>query len=149
MININKIKNRKHNGFTLLEVMIAFTILVIGVMAIVPVTVFMCKSNIHNKKVSNARLLAEQYTENFRAVDYENIDLIDDADTTDLFDSTTPDHADTVSIERDNYFIMWNIADNVPSAGIKSINIIIAWDDRTDNSRHRLNFLTYKAAVSR
>jgi len=129
--------------------MIAFTILVIGVMAIVPITVFMYKSNVHNKRLSSAKFLAEEYAENFRAVDYGNIQLQDDADTSDLFDIDTPDHADTTTMQRDTFYVMWNIAENVPSAGIKSINIIVAWDDRTDNSRHQINFLTYKAAVSR
>lgn len=139
----------KRKGFTILEVMIAFTILVIGVMAIVPITVFMYKSNVHNKRLSSAKFLAEEYAENFRAVDYGNIQLQDDADTSDLFDIDTPDHADTTTMQRDTFYVMWNIAENVPSAGIKSINIIVAWDDRTDNSRHQINFLTYKAAVSR
>ena len=143
-------KNReKRKGFTILEVMVAFTILVIGVMAIVPITVFMYKSNVHNKRLSSAKFLAEEYAENFRAVDYGNIQLQDDADTSDLFDIDTPDHADTTTMQRDTFYVMWNIAENVPSTGIKSINIIVAWDDRTDNSRHQINFLTYKAAVSR
>jgi len=139
----------KKSGFTLLEVIVAFTILIVGVMAITPVMVFMLKGNIHNKRVSNAKALASQYAENFRALNYTDLSLTDDADTTDLQDMAAPDHADTLVVERETFFVMWNIAQDVPKSGVKSVNIIVAWDDIAMKGRTQVNFLTYKAAVNR
>jgi len=143
----NKIKSR--DAFSMLEVMVAFTILAVGILAIVPITVFMLQSNIHNKNIAQARLIAEQYAENFRAIDYENAILMDDGDTTDLDDIINPDFSDTVDFEGQDYVVSWNIATNLPSPGIKSVNIIVSWQSTVDDFTHRLDFLTYKAAVSR
>ncbi len=139
----------KRRGFTLLEVMIAFTILAVGVLALAPLTVFMLKGNLNTKHLNQARLLAEQYAERVRALDYEDAFLADDGDTTDLSDVQTPDHSDTVVIDGQQYVVMWNIAKDLPMRGIKSVNIIVQWKSPIDDRTHRVNFLTYKAAVSR
>ncbi len=132
-------------GFTLLEVMVAFTILVVGILMIMPMTVFMIKANVHNKYLAQARLLAEQYAEHMRSLDYEDAMLSDDGDTTDLNNLTDPDHADTLQIGRETYFVAWNIKET----DVKTINIIVSWLDPTDNRRHRVSFETVRAPVSR
>lgn len=139
----------KRKGFTLLEVLIAFTLLTIGVLALAPLTVFMLKGNLHTKHLNQARLLAEQYAERVRALDYEDAFLADDGDTTDLDDIQTPDHSDTVVIDGQQYVVDWNVATNLPVQGVKSVNIIVLWRTPADNELHRVSFLTYKAAVSR
>ena len=145
-------KKRKisaRRAFTMLEVMVAFTILAVGVIAIVPVTVFMVESNIHNKHFAQARLIAEQYSESLRTLDYENILLADDGDTTDAGDVANPDHSDTLVVDNTEYTVNWNIKTASSPQGMKEINIIIVWKDPASNRQKQLTTLAFKAAVSR
>ena len=145
------IKNivRRRSGFTLLEVMVAFTILTVGLLAIIPVTIFMVKSNLHNKYFTKARMLAEQFSEQLRTVDYEDALISDDGDTTDAMNITNPDHTDTITVDNMQYYILWNIKTRANPAGLKEINIIVLWDDPVLKKRTELTTLAYKAAVSR
>jgi len=138
-----------HRAFTLIEVMVAFTILAIGVLGILPVVVFFVKSNVHNRQSTQARLLAEQYAERLRTVDYENVILADDGDTTDAENVAAPDHVDTVAADGVDYRVMWNIFENFGQQGVKRINIIILWTDPDSRQTKQFNTLEYRAAVSR
>ena len=143
------IRPSSNNGYSLLEVMVAFTILTVSILGILPVTAFMLKQNTNNAHFAQARYIMEQYSEFIRSVDYDDVMLTDDGDTTDLFNIITPDRCDSNTMYGQKYYVRLNIAQNVPVTDVKTINITITWKDPSSNASEKISALTYKAAVSR
>jgi len=122
-------KNRK--GFTLVEVLVALFILAIAFLGVGPLVIMTVKGNRIVREHINARLLAERMTEYLRSTDYEDPLLSNDGDNEDLSDTLTPDHSTVDTIDNVIYKVLWNIAEDQPQAGLKTIQIIIKWKDKT------------------
>jgi len=122
-------KNRK--GFTLVEVLVALFILAIAFLGVGPLVIMTVKGNRIVREQINARLLAERMTEYLRSTDYEDPLLSNDGDNEDLSDTLTPDHSTVDTIDNVIYKVLWNIAEDQPQAGLKTIQIIIKWKDKT------------------
>ena len=146
-IKIRTGKSRK--GFTLAEVLVAFTLLMIGVMSIVPMMAFVIGENMRNKHYIQARLILEQFGEELRTIDYDNPVLDDDGDTTDINNIANPDFADTVVVEDFSYFVSWNIHENFRMFGVKQVGIAVSWIEPSTQMRRTVRSSTLKAAVSR
>lgn len=151
----------KDKGFSLIEVMVALAILAIGLLGLLNLSFYAIRANKQNKEIIWARLLAEQTAQDLQLADYDDALLQDDGDTTDLDDMTNPDHssvlvgndddgdgrtdeelADGLDNDGDglvdedlrNYSIVWNVADDVPAAQMKTIRVITIWTK--NNYRH-------------
>jgi len=122
-------KNRK--GFTLVEVLVALFILAIAFLGVGPLVIMTVKGNQVVREHINARLLAERVTEYFRATDYEDPVLSNDGDNADLSDTLTPDHSTIDTIDNVVYRVLWNIAEDQPQVGLKTIQIIIKWRNKS------------------
>jgi len=143
-----KIDNR--DGFSLLEVMVAFTILMTGATMLIPFSFFAIQKNMYNKRIVNARSVAEQFTEQLRAINYSDPIISDDSDTTDLYDFSNPDHIDTVETENFLYELKWNVAENVPSKDVKSICISVEWiEPGLSIQKNSIAFITFKTSADR
>lgn len=135
------------NGFSILEVMVAFLIMAIGFMGMLYLALFAIKANAMGQKMGNARFIAEQRAENLRSLDYRHPLLIDDGDTLDLDDLTTPDYSDSLDQNGMRYDIAWNIAENIPENGIKTIRIHVLWEE--ENRDKHFEFTTFKGSARR
>lgn len=148
-------------GFSLIEVMVALAILAIGLLGLLNLSFYAIRANKQNKEIIWARLLAEQTAQDLQLADYDDALLQDDGDTTDLDDISNPDHSSVLVgndddgdgrtdeeladgldndgdglIDEDlrNYSIVWNVADDVPAAQMKTIRVITIWTK--NNYRH-------------
>ena len=141
------LSNKK--GFTLLEVLIAITILTLGLLALAEMTISVIRGNAFGEKMTDARVLAEDQLEDLRNLYKTNPSSTkltnggDNADiSTDIYSNTAlftaPDHTETcdsgcsVTIGRASQRV-WNIADNVPVAGMKTVTVIVGWSDSIDH----------------
>lgn len=134
-------------GFTLMEIMVSLVILSVGLFGLASQTVSVIKANSLSDKITQATVLAEDKLEELKRLGYTHTQLQDtDGNTADVSANTTadsslftnPDHSDTnpngetgtvpltSKLKR-----VWNVADNTPATGMKTITVIVGW--RTAN----------------
>jgi len=122
-------KSREKKGFSLLELLVALSILTIGLLGVIPLAITTIRLNNYQNQMLHARLLAERQAEVLRGLSFSDPSLADDGDTTDLDNINVPDHSFTVTEENITYTVAWNVADNVNGQGVKTIRIIVFWND--------------------
>lgn len=133
-------------GFTLLEVLIAITILSVGLLALAQMTVYVIRSNTVGNKITRATVMAEDKLEKLKNLSYTDAQLGDtDSNTADVSTNihstpalfTSPDHSDgypndatgqTVTISLSPQRV-WNVAANTPASGMKTVTVIVGWKD--------------------
>jgi prepilin-type N-terminal cleavage/methylation domain-containing protein len=119
-------KNKK-KGFSLIELVVALSILTIGLLGVIPLAIATIKLNNVQNQMLNAKYLAERYSERFKSLSFDAPDLANDGDNNDLADTLNPDHREVQTLDNIQYTIMWNVADNAD--GTKTIRIIVQWYD--------------------
>ena len=132
-------------GFTLLEILIAITILSVGLLALAEMTVYVIRSNTIGNKITKATVLAEDKLEQLRNLGYSDTQLSNGGDNNDVSTDihsgapsfplfTSPDHTDTcdsscsVTISQTPQRV-WNVADDTPASGMKTVTVIVGWKD--------------------
>ncbi|RJP58606.1 MAG: prepilin-type N-terminal cleavage/methylation domain-containing protein [Deltaproteobacteria bacterium] len=132
-------------GFTLLEILIAMTILSVGLLALAEMTVYVIRSNAVGNKVTDATVLAQDKLEELRTLGYSDTQLSNGGDNNDVSTDihsgtpsfplfTGPDHTDTcnsscsVTISQTPQRV-WNVADDTPASGMKTVTVIVGWKD--------------------
>lgn len=114
-------------GFSLIELVVALSILTIGLLGVIPLAIATIKLNNVQNQMLNAKYLAERYSERFKSLSFDAPDLANDGDNNDLADTLNPDHREVQTLDNIQYTIMWNVADNAD--GTKTIRIIVRWYD--------------------
>ena len=117
----------KRKGFSLIELVVALSILTIGLLGVIPLAIATIKLNNVQNQMLNAKYLAERYSERFKSLSFDAPDLANDGDNNDLADTLNPDHREVQTLDNIQYTIMWNVADNTD--GTKTIRIIVQWYD--------------------
>jgi prepilin-type N-terminal cleavage/methylation domain-containing protein len=126
-------------GFTLVEILVAITVLTLGILAISQMTLIGARVNSLNKQRMYARVTMAQIFEDLNNLPSGDSLLMDDGDLQDLDDTdTTADHSRTVHCEAANihYQARWNVANHTPEANIKTVRIHILWGL---NDKHRVS----------
>ena len=129
-------KNRgNEKGFTLLEVIIAISILTIGLLAVASMQVFAIKGNTLSFGVTEATTWAGDQMEKLMMMPYDpdpyaDDDPLDDRDNNGKLglDDDTPGTADH-NVTRRKYTVYWNIAVDADIDDTKTINVIVTWMD--------------------
>lgn len=112
-------------GFSLLELLVALSILAIGLLGVIPLAIATIRLNAFQNQMLNAKYLAERQAEYLRSISFTHPDLANDGDNNDLDNTSSPDHNKIMTMDGINYNVMWNVVDD--SSGTKTINIIVQW----------------------
>ena len=105
-------------GFTLLEILVALTVLSIGLLGMAGLTTTIMHGNALSNKVTTATTLGQDRMEHFRRLGYS---------TTPTTDTTTTEDYNSIA----NYFSYKRVSFidvDSPSAGMKTVTITVSWD---------------------
>jgi type IV pilus assembly protein PilV len=146
----------KQEGYTLIEILIAITILAFGLMAVATMQVTAIKTNAVASGMSQGLTLAQDKAEELMNLSYST--LIDTTgDGTDEDDgfglNNTVDPADECNDPVSDgfwpdpwdcsvsYRLFWNIAVDEPVTNSKTIRVIVTWTERGRDKRIALDFI--------
>ncbi len=118
------------SGFTLLEILIAVMILAVGILTVSQMTILGLRTNRVIRDRSKAREVLAEGMEVLKILDAEDPLLIANKDTLTLDDTTGAYRADTTNIvgrtiTHVGYDVYWNIVDNHPNPGLKTIRMFV------------------------
>ena len=128
-------KRAKQSGFTLVELLIAMSILTFGILVIASMQISSMRGNTVSGLVTDASNFAVDKTETLMRLGYRDAAL-DDSDTdgiSGIGDASvaTADHSETkTSVSGKTYNIFWNIAENEPRTGTKTVKVTVIWNER-------------------
>jgi len=143
---MNKTKN-KEDGFTLIEVLVAISILSFGLLAVASMQLAAIQANSFAIETTEALNVAQDKMEELIALPFSHADLLDNnGDAGGGLDNPTkgqvkaggdvqladggagqPDYAETINIGGRNYYLYWNVD---PQTTMKDIRVIVAWNER-------------------
>lgn len=126
-------KNMRQNGFTLIEVLMAILLLTIGILGVGVMQNTSIRGNSTANTLTGAATWGGDTLETLMVRPYTHADLTDDntdgmagIDNTNVAGSL----ADGGPVVQGNFTVFWNIADNYPVFGTKTIRVIIQRRDR-------------------
>ena len=139
----------RQSGFTLVEVLIAVSILTIGLLGAASMQVSSIRGNQYSDRVTTGLCLAEDRMEELMRRGYTDA-LLTDANTTNALDTiiaSEVDHEDLPAIDATGqtvaggpYRRVWNVDDSA-APDIKTVTVIVTWD----NDRHRVTLTSIKS----
>jgi len=142
-------RKSKDEAFTLIEVLIAIVILMVGLLAVGTMQISAIRGNFMSGNTSIALSLASEKMEDLLSKDFNHTDLSDSApgNNNTLSSITSVDHYDELSEEGvvstgGFYRRIWNIA-NETSPTRKSVVVIVTWD----NNKHRVSIPCIKNQI--
>ena len=137
----------KSTGFTLLEVIIAVSILTVGLLGVASMQISTIRGNNFSDNTTLALNLAQEKMEDLLGKPYMDNDLKDtNTENSNKLDSITDvDFTEQINnigkITEKGYFRrIWNISDNNPITNNKSITITVTWD----SDRHKVSLSSIK-----
>ncbi len=112
---MKRLSNQK--GFTLLELLIALTILTIGLLGLAGLHIAAIQGNVSGFKISTAAAVAQERIEELKALDASAADL------------TAGAHADDGNqvVQGITYNRSYTIQDNTPVTGTSTITLTVTW----------------------
>ena len=120
------------NGFTLIEALIAMVILALGIFALYSMQMASIQGNGRAARVTSAATWGADRLETLMTLDYDDPDLTDNNDTGANAGVTGLDNTDTAGSEADSgpevegpFTIYWNVADDYPAFGTKTVRVLI------------------------
>jgi len=127
---------RKPNdrGFSIIEVMIAISILSIGILALASMQVAAMRGNSFAGGVTEGSTWALDQIEKLMSLPWTDASLqdadLDGAGGLENIGIDTGTQADAdFRVIRGRYAIHWNVADNVVTANTRTVNVIVTWTD--------------------
>jgi type IV pilus assembly protein PilV len=134
-------RNRE-KGFTLIEVLIAMTLLVIGILAVASMQIASLGGNSQAIRITEAVTWADDTIETIMSLPYTHADL-DDTNGDCAAGLTDPDCvaglnytnvgdqlADHGPVVHGGFTVYWNVADGTPLPNIKTIRVIVVRTDK-------------------
>src|SRR5512140_3377899 len=142
--------NRGDEGFSLIEVLVALTILAVGMLSLALLQVTAIKGNAGASKSTIATDLAQTKLELFRRTAWAAIDnstnTTFDGGTTPIYASVPSDAGDSVTPRGGTTFYrIWRVMPNATNS-LKTITVWTCWQDNSGNW-HSVMLVTQRANV--
>jgi len=135
---------KRPRGYTLLEVFFAIFIIVSVLLILTRMTIMVVRSNSMNDLTNSALDLAQDKLEELKSAMPTSPMLADITSTNnnDLENISNFDfqesNIDGLGGAGGNFTRTWNIADDSPKVGMKSVVVIVSWTDRIGSHRVQL-----------
>lgn len=140
---------RGEEGFSLIEVLVALTILAVGLLSLALLQVTAIKGNAGASKSTIATDLAQTKLELFRRdawIDIGNsTNTTFDGGTTPIYASVPADAGDNVTVRGTPFYRIWRVVPN-PTDSLKTITVWTCWQDERGNW-HSVMLVTQRADV--
>ena len=139
MKNIRKVFSKKkvcdnQSGFTLLEVLIAISILTVGLLGVAQMQIMGIKGNYFSGNTTTVLALAEEKMEDLLGKSYS------DAELTNGNHPDTNNPIDETGQAGGIYTRMWTVTDNTPITDTKTVMVNVSWD----NASHQVSLSCIK-----
>jgi type IV pilus assembly protein PilV len=134
MKNIRKVFSKKkvcdnQAGFTLLEVLIAISILTVGLLGVAQMQIMGITGNYFSSNTTAALTLAEEKMEDLLGQSYTAVTSGNDANP-----------IDEAGQAGGVYSRMWTVTDDTPIIGTKTVTVNVSWD----NASHQVSLSCIK-----
>lgn len=140
---------RGEEGFSLIEVLVALTILAVGLLSLALLQVTAIKGNASASKSTIATDLAQTKLELFRRDAWTAIDNSTNttfgAGTTPIYASVPADAGDNVTVRGTMFYRIWRVLPNATNS-LKTITVWTCWQDDRGNW-HSVMLVTQRANV--
>ena len=140
IISTNKISGNQ-SAFTLIEVLIAISILTIGLLGVAKMQITAIKGNYFSGNTSFVLKLAEEKMEDLLRINFSDNALNDTqtGNNGNLTSITIVDHEERINkagqvVASGPYHRIWNVADDTPITNNKTVTVIVTWGN---NDGHR------------
>jgi type IV pilus assembly protein PilV len=101
----------RDSGFTLVEILVAVVIFTTALLGIAGLTIVIIRGNTFSSMLTTATFLAQDKLEALQDAAY----------------SALSDGSDTATQNNIDYTRLWEITDNAPAAGMKTIEVTVRW----------------------
>jgi prepilin-type N-terminal cleavage/methylation domain-containing protein len=139
-----KLSLNTEKGFTLIELLIAMVIMGIAFVGLANTQISCINSISNSRGLTNAVILAQDKMEELKSLDPGHPSLADtnpgnnstlrysidphDSDHREILGDVKEEAKQTVpNLSRSHYTRFWNIADNTPLPGRKTVTVIVSW----------------------
>lgn len=118
------------DGFTLLEVIMAISILTVGLLAVASMQVSAMRGNAFSMSVTESTDRVQDVVEKLLALNINSTLLNED------------DHDESeLDLDASDYQVKWTVQDNTPLPNVKKITVTVEWQDRGVNKQHTFELL--------
>lgn len=130
-------KLSKEKGFSLVEMMVAVCIMAIAFAGLATMEIACINGNSIASNVTMGITLAQDKMEELNSVDYNDprVDDVNASNNADLRNDANVDFSETGIDEEGKpggiYDRIWNIAEDTPSTGQKTIVVLVTWKNHT------------------
>ena len=125
-------------GFTLIEVLVAMAVFSVALLGLARMQIAAIQVNTIASRLTQGTTLAQDRAERLMALPYNDPTLADTT-ATGIFTSYTDPNSPQ------GYTIRWDVDTDVPSPGIKTINIFVTWRNR--NASKTFSLAVQKSSV--
>lgn len=139
------IARKKEEGFTLLEALIAITVLTIGIFAVATMQTTAVSGNSQAIGLTEALTVLQTRIEQMESLDYSNAIFNDGDNDGDAGLGDVPADGQDLNVQIGNrglqYNMYWNNAPNWPLANTTTVRVIVVWTEAGSQRRASLDFI--------